>query len=197
LDLTAVLTRAHPRHRLLTPCRARQPQARATEERRGIHLSFATSTSASVSHGGSGLYHIDDDPFSAHLVFPRRPIPSHPPGACGQGSSQLLPIEDAAIAGLFVRGEHTRPSCLAPGLPGTSPPRAPHSPRPLSFPLPIPCLLLRLVEAAAAACSSICSRRELFLPPHATVSRNPKPDLLDKSNRSPRQTHHLPREKIG
>ena len=81
----AILTHACACHRLLTPCRAQQPQARATEERRGIHLSSATSTSASASHGGSGLYHLDNDPFSAHLVFPRRPVPSHQPGACGRG----------------------------------------------------------------------------------------------------------------
>ena len=90
------------------------------------------------------------------------------------------------------RGEHARPPCIAPGLPGAPPPRAPRSPRPLSFPLPIPYLLLRLVEAAAAACSSICSRRELFLPPYATVSRNPKPDLLVDGRRDLKPQGKIP-----
>jgi len=72
------------------------------------------------------------------------------------------------------------------------PPRAPRSPHPLSFPLPIPYLLLHLVEAAAAACSSIYSRRELFLPPHATVSRNPKPDLLIDGRRDLKPQGKIP-----
>jgi hypothetical protein len=60
----------------------------------------------------SGLYHLDDDPFSAHLVFPCRPIPSHPPQPAARGH------------GPTASPSSRRRSC-ASTAPTRSPPRGP------------------------------------------------------------------------